>query len=37
MKYSSVNEFVEDATRSMERQDKTFTVLDITDPLAENQ
>jgi Ran GTPase-activating protein (RanGAP) involved in mRNA processing and transport len=37
MKYTSVNEFVEDATRSMERQDETFTVLDITDPLAENE
>ena len=32
-----MNEFVEDATRLMERQDKSFIVLDITDPLAENQ
>lgn len=37
MNFYSVNEFVEDATRSMERQDGTCTVLDITDPLAENQ
>jgi hypothetical protein len=37
MKYSSVNEFVEDATWSLERQDESFTVLDITDPQEEYQ
>lgn len=37
MKYLSLGLFVDDVTRSLQQQDRSFTVLDITDPAAETR